>query len=266
MRCVLAIGGSDPSGGAGIQADIKTIASLGAHGLTVITCLTAQSSLGLAAVHPVPPQFIFRQLEAVAEQVTPGAVKIGMVYTKGAVKTIAAWLRDRSLANVVLDPVLGASAGGSLLAPGTLSVMRKELLPLAALVTPNLPEAEALTGRRVRTEQQMIDAAREIHGTGPRVVVTGGHLAGACVDVFYDGKEVHRFVRSRIDTAHTHGSGCVFSSAVATYLAAGSSPAAAVEMAGAFARRAISGGYACGKGAGPVRSWISVKQPPAGKA
>jgi hydroxymethylpyrimidine kinase/phosphomethylpyrimidine kinase len=255
MKYILAIGGSDPSGGAGVQADVKTIAGLGSHALTVITCVTVQNSLGLVAVHRVPPTFIYRQMSAVVEQVTPDAVKIGMMYAKGAVKTIADWLKNRPLPNVVLDPVIHASAGGRLLTSEALSLLRKELLPLAAVVTPNLQEAGILTGKPVRTEEQMIEAAREICDMGPQVVVTGGHLAGECVDILFDRSTIHRFAGDRIDTPHTHGSGCVFSSALATYLAAGLGPVAAVEHAGVFARRAVSRGYACGKGAGPVRPW-----------
>jgi hydroxymethylpyrimidine kinase/phosphomethylpyrimidine kinase len=248
MKCVLSIAGSDSGGGAGIQADIKTITGLGAHALTVITALTAQNSLGVSAIHPVPPGFIARQIKAVVEDKPPDSVKVGMVYTAAAVKAVSRLIAAYHLAPVVVDPVLRASTGAALLEPAAIQVLKEHLLPLATVVTPNLDEAELLTGKRVRTLREMERAAMEIFQWGPRVVIKGGHLKRDSSDVFFDGKEVAVFPGKKIISASTHGTGCVFSSALATFLALGENLKEAAHSAHDLARRAILGGYPFGQG------------------
>ncbi|MBW1786806.1 MAG: bifunctional hydroxymethylpyrimidine kinase/phosphomethylpyrimidine kinase [Deltaproteobacteria bacterium] len=252
MKIILAIAGSDSCGGAGIQADIKTITGLGAHALTVITALTAQNSQGISDVYPVPERFIARQLNAVLDDVSPHGVKIGMLYSKGAVKAVVDFLRCRRPPNVVLDPVARATTGRRLMDGHILSLVRDELLPLVAVVTPNLGEAGLLSGKTVKNGDDMLEAGRRINAMGPAVIVTGGHLEDHCEDLLVDGKDIARFAGPKIRTPNTHGSGCVFSSALATYLGGGKKLERAAKMAHEFARRAIENGYECGKGPGPV--------------
>jgi hydroxymethylpyrimidine kinase/phosphomethylpyrimidine kinase len=257
MKCVLSIAGSDSGGGAGIQADIKTITSLGAHAFTVLTALTAQNSLGVSAIHPVPPGFIARQIKAVIEDRPPDSVKVGMVYTAAAVKAVSRMIAEYSLSPVVVDPVLRASTGRLLLEPHAIRALRERLLPLATVVTPNLDEAELLTGRRVRTLKEMERAALEIFRMGPQVVIKGGHLKRESSDVFFDGKDVTVFAGKKIASPSTHGTGCVFSSALATLLALGENLKEAVQSAHDLVRRAIREGYSVGHGAGAVAPWVS---------
>ncbi len=252
MKGVLSIAGSDSGGGAGIQADIKTITSLGAHALTVITALTAQNSLGVSAIHPVPPGFIARQIKAIVEDKPPDAVKVGMLFTAAAVRAVSRMIADYRLSPVVVDPVLRASTGRSLLEPDAIRVLKERLLPLATLVTPNLEEAELLTGKRVRTLKEMERAAREIFRMGPGVVIKGGHLRQESSDVLFDGKEMTVFHGKKIASISTHGTGCVFSSALATFLAMGQDLREATQSAHDLVRRAIRGGYSVGRGRGAV--------------
>jgi len=252
MKCILSIAGSDSGGGAGIQADIKTITSLGAHALTVITALTAQNSIGVLAIHPVPPGFIARQIKAVVEDMPPDAVKVGMVFNAAAVKAVTRMIALYRLSPVVVDPVLRASTGRLLLEPDAVRVLRERLLPLATVVTPNLHEAELLTGKRVRTLKEMERAALEIFRMGPRVVIKGGHLKRECSDLLFDGKEVTVFPGKKIASTCTHGTGCVFSSALATFLALGENLKQATQSAHDVVRRAIRGGYCVGRGTGAV--------------
>lgn len=252
MKTILTIAGSDSFGGAGIQADIRTILSLGAHALTAIAALTAQNSFGILGIHRVPTAFLEKQIESVLADITPDAVKIGMIFSTSNIRRTAAILKRHSLRNVVLDPVLKASTGAPLIEPGGLPVLKKDLLPLVSVVTPNLAEASILSGKRVETLADMEDAARVIKKMGPDCVVTGGHLKAACIDLLHDGKEMVRFRSDRIATPHTHGTGCVFSTALATFLASTNDLKTAVEQAHEFTNGAIRRGYACGRGAGPV--------------
>lgn len=252
MKRVLAIAGSDSGGGAGVQADIKTVTSLGAHALTVITALTAQNSLGVLGIHPVPPGFIARQIEAIVEDRPPHSVKVGMVFTAGAIKTVSRMIAVYKLSPVVVDPVLRASTGRLLLEPDAIRLLRDRLLPLATVVTPNLLEAELLTGKRVRTLKQMERAAFEIFQMGPRVVIKGGHLKRESSDVLFDGKDVTVFTGKKIASTCTHGTGCVFSSALATFLALGKNLIEATQLAHDLVRKAIQGGYSAGRGRGVV--------------
>lgn len=253
MIYILVIAGSDSCGGAGIQADVKTSARLGAHALTAVTAITAQNSLGITAIHKVPVRFISKQVEAVVDDLKPDAVKIGMLYTAASVREVARLLKKHTLQHVVVDPVFRASTGMKLLETEAISVMKDVLFPLASVVTPNLDEAGSLAGTKVKGMKEMAKAAKVIKQLGPDVVITGGHFKDRCVDLLFDGKDIHQFWGSKIDTEHTHGSGCVFSTALAVFLADGKSLVKATKMAHNFTRRAIINGYECGRGAGPVQ-------------
>ena len=253
MKYVLTIAGSDSCGGAGIQADIKTITGLGAHALVAITAVTAQNSMGIDAVHEIPAEFIIRQIETIMDDVFPHSVKIGMLQTGAAVKGVASLIRKYKISNVVIDPVLRATTGKMLLDPHAVAGMKETLFPLAEVVTPNLNEAGILTGKKVTVPEEMDEASKTIQALGPHVVITGGHLEEQCVDVLFDGNEIHRFWGSRIETEHNHGTGCVFSSALATLLAMGYNVIESTKLAGDFTRNALKRGYPCGKGAGVVR-------------
>jgi hydroxymethylpyrimidine/phosphomethylpyrimidine kinase len=260
MKYILVIAGSDSCGGAGIQADIRTITSLGAHASTAVTVLTAQNSLGITAIHKVSGRFIWKQLETIVDDLIPDAVKIGMLYSKEAVKEVARFVKKHCLQNVVLDPVLSASTGKKLLESGALSILKKDLIPVASIVTPNLFEAEILAHKKIEDQSEMPGVAKVIKQMGPDVVITGGHLQGECVDVLYNGSDLYEFCSSRIDTDHTHGSGCVFSSALATFLAQKKDVVKATKLAHDFVRCAILKGYPCGRGSGPVRPESGNKQ------
>lgn len=254
MITILVIAGSDSSGGAGIQADVKTSASLGAHAATVITAVTAQNSLGITAVHKIPAGFISKQVETLLDDVVPSAVKIGMVYTAAAVREVAKLIEKHNLKRVVVDPLFRSSTGVKLLEKSAVFALKEELFPLATVVTPNLDEAGILAEKKLANVEGMIEAARAIKKFGPDVVITGGHCEDRCVDLVFDGKDIHQFVGSKLTTKHTHGSGCVFSTALAVFLGEEKSLVKAVEMAHAFTRNAIINGYACGKGSGPVKA------------
>ncbi|MBW1919693.1 MAG: bifunctional hydroxymethylpyrimidine kinase/phosphomethylpyrimidine kinase [Deltaproteobacteria bacterium] len=251
-RYVLAVGGSDSSGGAGIQADIRTITSLGAHAFTAATAVTAQNSRGVLVIHRVPARVVLEQIQAVLHDLAPDAVKIGMLLSGTTAREVARVVKRNKLSCVVLDPVLRASTGKALLEPAALSVLKKELLPVVSVVTPNLDEAQALSGKRVKNLKDMEEASKFIKGMGPDVVITGGHLSKECVDLFYDGKEFHRFRSSKIRTKYTHGTGCVFSSALATFLALGYNTFSSAKKAHDFTRQAIKEGYPSGRGTGTL--------------
>lgn len=252
MKHVLTIAGSDSSGGAGIQADIKTITSIGCHASTVITALTAQNSRGVEGVHPIPASFVSKQIESVMTDMRPDAVKVGMIFTASAIKTVAKLMGQYRVQNLVVDPVLKSSTGSDLLEPAAVGVLRNVLLPLASVVTPNLHEAEVLSETKIRDLEEMLAASKKINALGPAVIIKGGHLKGQPVDLLFDGERVHHFRGARIGIPHTHGTGCVFSSALAAFLAIGHGLQKAAGKAHDFVRGAIQKGYPCGWGAGPV--------------
>jgi hydroxymethylpyrimidine/phosphomethylpyrimidine kinase len=258
VRNVLSIAGSDPSGGAGIQADLKTFAALGVYGCAVLTALTAQSTVELSAVLPVPPDFLHRQLDDVFADVRIDAVKIGMLGSADAIRVVAAVMRIRRPTFIVLDPVMRATAGGPLLDLDALEVLRDELLPLASVVTPNADEAGALLGIAApRTVAEAREAARLLAARGAgAALVTGGHLVHAeeSVDVFHDGCMARELRVRRVPSADTHGTGCTLSSAVAALLARGYGLPEACAEAQQFVAAAIARGadLRVGRGAGPV--------------
>lgn len=261
MIKVLTIAGSDSGGGAGIQADIKTIFTLGAYPLTVICALTAQNSLGVDSILKVPPDFVVAQMDSVISDMSPHATKTGMLLNAGILEAVARTVERYRLPLLVVDPVVLSSTGKVLLEPNALKIMRDRLLPLATVVTPNLHEAGVLSGKKVSNIQEMIAAARRIKEFGPaNVIITGGHLEKECVDIVYDGKEVYRFGGYRIESEHTHGSGCVFSAALATFLAMGNSVIKGAEMAHDFTRKAVSKGFKAGKGPGSVQPPLYIEK------
>jgi hydroxymethylpyrimidine/phosphomethylpyrimidine kinase len=252
MRYILTIAGSDSCGGAGIQADIKTIFCLGAHALTAVTAITAQNSTGIVETYDIPAEIISLQIRTIVEDLFPGAVKIGMLHTGLIVREVAGSIKKHKLGRVVVDPVLRASSGGQLLEDPAVVLLKEALFPLAAAVTPNLYEAGRLIGSEVVNLDDMERAARQIKDLGPDVVITGGHLEKNCVDILYDGKEMHFFQGPKIETANTHGSGCVFSSSLATFLAMDYDIVEATRLAHNFTREAIVNSYLCGHGPGVV--------------
>jgi len=254
MIKVLTIAGSDSGGGAGIQADIKTIFTLGAYPLTVISALTAQNSQGVDSILKVPPDFVAAQMKSVISDMSPHATKTGMLLNASILKAVVRTVERYRLPLLVVDPVILSSTGKVLLESNAINMLREQLLPLATFVTPNLHEAEVLSGRKVGNLQEMVAAAKQIKEFGPdNVIITGGHLGEECIDILYNGKEVYRFGGPRIESEHTHGSGCVFSAALATFLAMGNNVRKGVEMANNFTRKAISKGSRVGKGPGSVQ-------------
>ena len=248
----LTIAGSDPSGGAGIQADLKTFSALRVYGMAVIAALTAQNTVGVASVMAIPAEVVKSQLDTVLSDIPPDAAKTGMLSTAANVGVVAAKVREYGLTKLVVDPVMRSTSGASLLEPEAQLLFRKELLPLALLITPNLDEAHAFTGKPVATIEDMEEAALHIHGMGARnVLVKGGHLEGDCTDVFFDGKVFFYLRTERIGSRHTHGTGCVLSAAITAYLALGKPLQDAVSEAKQFVTEAIRGGLALGRGTGP---------------
>ncbi len=260
MPTALTIAGSDSGAGAGIQADLKTFSALGVYGVTVITALTAQNTLGVQAIEVIGPEMVRKQLESVLTDIGADAVKIGMLGSSGNIAVAAGMLRHYHAGNIVLDPVL-ASTSGSILLPGEArNVLIEQLLPVVDLVTPNLTEAGILTGTTVTNPEDMKKAAYTLHQMGSRMVlVKGGHLTGDPIDVFYDGTNFTLLEAKRIATDNTHGTGCTLSSAIAAYLAKGRDPLSAVRMAKEFISAAIQYSLKIGKGKGPVNQFHGVK-------
>ena len=249
-RVALTIAGSDSSGGAGIQADLKTFAALGVYGTSAVTAVTAQNTIGCTAVHALPSDFVIAQIEAVAADIPPHVTKTGMLATTAIVEAVAAVIEELELPNVVVDPVLVASSGERLLDEDGLQALRNELLPRARVVTPNIPEAEALTGRRIRSLSDRAAAAREIHRMGPTaVLVKGGHAAGdTVVDLLFDGDRLVELATPRVSGPGAHGTGCTLAAAVAAYLALGHPLDDAARRAQAYVAGAIRQATALGKG------------------
>ncbi len=253
MRTALTIAGSDSGGGAGIQADLKTFSALGVYGMSVITAVTAQNTCGVTAVQNITPEITTAQIEAVFSDIRVDAVKIGMVSTVETIQAIAASLARFAPRFVVLDPVMVAKSGHALIQPEAQAALGRFLFPLATVITPNIPEAQALVGGEIKGVADMERAACALHAYGPRfVLVKGGHLAGDAVDVLFDGISYHHFTSPRLLTRHTHGTGCTLSAAIAAYLARGFGVAQAVAEAKDYLNGALSHAFPLGKGVGPV--------------
>jgi hydroxymethylpyrimidine/phosphomethylpyrimidine kinase len=257
-RRVLTIAGSDSGGGAGIQADLKTIAANGGYGMSVITALTAQNTRGVSGIHPVPVDFVGKQLDAVLSDIGTDVVKIGMLYSAELIALVARKLKEYRISRIVLDPVMVAQSGDKLLKDDAVAALKTQLIPLAEILTPNIPEASALLGRKISLAGQMPAAAEELAELGcGNVLVKGGHLegedSGDCL-FLGDGKRIVRFPGARVETRNNHGTGCTLSAAIATFMARGDGVEAAVRHAKEYITGAIRAGaaYRIGHGHGPV--------------
>jgi hydroxymethylpyrimidine/phosphomethylpyrimidine kinase len=261
MRIALTIAGSDSGGGAGIQADLKTFAAHGVYGASVITAVTAQNTLGVTAFDALSIAIVRAQIEAIAADLPPAAVKTGMLANAAIVEAVAGAVRDLRLPMLVVDPVMIAKSGARLLDAAALEAMKESLLPLASVVTPNIPEAEALTGLTIRGDDDRREAARRIAGLGAAaVVITGGHLpSDDIVDLLYDGRTFEEFRGERVAGRHTHGTGCTFASAVTAQLALGRTLHQAVPMAQRYVAGAIRHAPGLGQGHGPVDHFWEVR-------
>ncbi len=249
----MTIAGSDSGGGAGIQADLKTFAALGVYGTSALTAITAQNTLGVTGVHEIPTEIIAAQIEAVLTDIGADAVKTGMLASSSIVEVVSRQLKTFRVTALVVDPVMVAKSGDSLLHQDAVEALRTLLVPLAAVVTPNVPEAEVLTGVKIVSDDDMRRAAESIVGMGcGSVVVKGGHRDGPATDLFYDGDRFQEFTAPRIDTKNTHGTGCTFASAVAAGLAKGLPLLEAVAQAKEFVTGAIGRSFPIGRGHGPL--------------
>lgn len=259
MKTALTIAGSDSSGGAGIQADIKTFSALGVFGMSAITAITAQNTCGVANIRELDEEIITDQIAAVYDDITVGAVKIGMLSSAEITRVVARALIKFGAKNIVVDPVMVAKSGSRLLKPEAVEALIKQLFPLADLVTPNLHEASEIVGFPVDNRDAMERAAVAIKTMGPRyVVVKGGHLPGAACDLFYDGRNFAILTNERIETRHTHGTGCTFSSAIAAGLAKGMPVYDAVVEAKRYITLAIAHGFPLGRGVGPTHHFYEL--------
>lgn len=256
MKTVLIIAGSDPGAGAGLQQDLKVVTLLGAYGLTVVAALTIQNSQGVQAVHPVAPEVVAAQLEAVLSDFPVAAVKIGMLANEAIVTMVADHLRDLGPAPVVLDPVLAAGGGFPLLEDSGVAAMIEKLFPLTYLLTPNVPEAARLTGLTIKTPDDLEEAARRLQALGPRwVLAKGGHLDGEPVDVLTDGNNAYHLPGVRLAAPHQHGTGCLLASAAAAGLAQGLALPEAVHQARHLTVQGLKYGLPLGRGRGPVNPY-----------
>jgi hydroxymethylpyrimidine/phosphomethylpyrimidine kinase len=257
----LTIAGSDPGGGAGIQADLKTFTAFKVYGAYAITSITVQNTLGVSGAAHVPPQVVAAQMDAVLEDIGADAAKTGMLVCAPLIKMVAARLKEHRVKTLVVDPVIYAKGGRALLEPRAVGTLMKELFPLALIVTPNAPEAEKLSGIKVTGADSSRKAARAIRALGPAfVLIKGGHLDGpVCEDLLYDGREFLVFRSKRVATKNTHGTGCTLSAAIAAGLALGATPRQAVTQAVRYVSGAINNSFALGAGHGPLNHFWRLK-------
>jgi hydroxymethylpyrimidine/phosphomethylpyrimidine kinase len=259
MKTALTIAGSDSSGGAGIQADLKTFCAHAVFGMSVITAVTAQNTQGVFAVQDIDPHVIDRQIAAIFDDISVDAVKVGMVSQILTIATIAAGLRRYHARNVVIDPVMVSKSGCHLLNPEAEGSLVRELLPLALVLTPNIPEAAVIAKMNIESIADMERAARYIHTLGPRyVLLKGGHLEGSATDLLFDGENIHYLETPRIMTKNTHGTGCTLSSAIAANLARGHGVIEAVLLAKKYITIAIEHSLAIGQGVGPTHHFYEL--------
>jgi hydroxymethylpyrimidine kinase/phosphomethylpyrimidine kinase len=254
----LTIAGSDSGGGAGIQADLKTFAALGVHGASAITAVTAQNTVDVTDIFELPASVIRAQISAVVEDIGVQAAKTGMLSSSTIIETVAESIKAYGIEPLVVDPVMMAKGGAKLLRDDAIDALRRRLLPLATVVTPNLPEAEVLLGRTIRTMQERRQAAHDIVVMGARIAVIKGGHAEDVTDVFWDGAQMVELPGKRISTTNTHGTGCVFSAAIAAGLARGDDPLEAVRAAKEFISGAISASVELGSGHGPVNPMFQL--------
>jgi hydroxymethylpyrimidine/phosphomethylpyrimidine kinase len=250
MKSALTVAGADPTGGAGLQVDLKVFAAVGVYGLSVPAVLTAQSTSGVGRIAPVEKDFFLVQMDLLLSDIKPDALKTGMLYSGWAVETVADSIRNYSLGNLVVDPVTVSSTGVTLVENGLLDKIREKLFPLSSVVTPNIYEASVLTGMNIEDGKDMETAARKLKDMGPRaVVITGGHLEKSTLDLFYDGVEFHRLEGPKIEGEY-HGTGCAFSAAITAFLAVGNDTFESVRRAKEIVTTAIRKAYHPGRGMG----------------
>jgi hydroxymethylpyrimidine/phosphomethylpyrimidine kinase len=258
----LTIAGSDSGGGAGIQADLKTFAALEVYGMSAITAITAQNTCGVSAVQGIDPEVVAAQIRAVVSDIGVGAAKTGMLFSAEIIRAVAATVRAVALQPLVVDPVMVATSGDRLLQREAEESLRQEIIPLAAIVTPNLAEAEVLVGRKVTNLEEMRAAAEQIVTGGARaVVVKGGHAVTRATDVFYDGTSMELLQSEVVDTHNTHGTGCTLSAAICAYLARGATLLEAVRRAKLYITGALHHSLSIGQGSGPVGHFWNVTYP-----
>jgi hydroxymethylpyrimidine/phosphomethylpyrimidine kinase len=259
MKKVLTIAGSDSSGGAGIQADIKTITVHKMYAMSAITALTAQNTTGVYGIMEVSADFTGKQIDCIFNDIRPDAVKIGMVSNASVIKTIAEKLIEYQAENIVVDPVMVATSGSKLISDDAIKILKDVLLPLATVITPNIPEAEILSKMKIKDKGDMVIAAKIIaESSGTAVLVKGGHLISDAVDILYNNGDIHWFEAKRIDTDNTHGTGCTLSSAIACNLAAGKSLQESIHNSKNFLIEALSTGLNLGKGSGPLNHTYKI--------
>lgn len=259
MKAVLSIAGSDSSGGAGIQADLKTMTVHGVFGMTAITALTAQNTTGVTAIQESTPEFLEQQIDACLSDIPADAVKIGMLPSSAQVEVVAKKLREYKVKNLVVDPVMVATSGSKLMKDSTASVMANLLFPISTVITPNIPEAEALLGKTIANKKQMEEAAKALSKEyGCSVLIKGGHSIEDACDVLFDKGQVSWFETTKIDNPNTHGTGCTLSSAIASNLALGFDLKESVKNAKEYITSTISDGLDLGKGSGPLNHMVGL--------
>ena len=262
MKRVLTIAGSDSGGGAGIQADLKTFMAFGVYGMSAITALTAQNTLGVQGIFEISPEFVYQQIQSVMTDIGADAVKTGMLASAEIVKAVSRAVQDFMIPNLVVDPVMVAKSGDSLLAEDARQAIWENLIPRAIVITPNIFEAEVLLNRKITNLDDMQKAARELKKSGCRwVVLKGGHLniSRQAIDVVYDGRNFHLLKSPRLDSRHTHGTGCTFASAIAAGLAKGYEVLEAISKAKKYISLAIKDGLPVGSGYGPTNHLVGIK-------
>lgn len=259
MKKVLSIAGSDCSGGAGIQADLKTFSAHGVFGMSVIVSVVAENTSRVIDIQDITPKMIEEQIDAVFEDIEVDAVKIGMLSTPACMQAVARKLKQYQPENIVIDPVMYAKNGCPLMNPDAIDTLIEVVLPYADLLTPNIPEAEKIAGIKINNIQDMETAAKLIYAMGCKsVLVKGGHADGDAIDILYDGKEYYHFETPRIHTKNTHGTGCTFSSAIASNLALGKTMSEAVSCGKKYVTTAIKHSLAIGKGNGPTHHFYDL--------
>ena len=257
IKTALTIAGSDCSGGAGVQADLKTMSALGVFGMSVIVSVVAENTSRVISIEDISPKVIADQIDAVFEDIPPDVVKVGMLSTPACMEAVASKLREYRPAHVVIDPVMYAKNGSPLMQESSIDTLIKTVIPAATLLTPNIPEAEKISGMKITTPEDMQEAAKKIYEMGAgAVLVKGGHYIGDARDILFDGREFHTYVEKRIDTKNTHGTGCTLSSAIASYLALGEPLPEAVGKAKAYVTGAIEHALPLGNGCGPTNHFF----------
>lgn len=259
MRTAVTIAGSDSSGGAGIQADLKTMTANGVYAMSAITALTAQNTTGVTGIMDVTPEFLGKQLDSIFTDIYPDAVKIGMVSSSGLIEMIAKKLKEYEAKNIVIDPVMVATSGAKLISDDAISTLKAVLLPMATVLTPNIPEAEVLAEQEIKTEEDMVEAARKIGKKyGCAVLLKGGHQLNDANDLLVQGEKETWFYGKRIQNSNTHGTGCTLSSAIASNLAKGFSLETSVERAKDYISGALGAMLDLGKGSGPMNHAFAI--------